>query len=147
MRAPRPSVAVRRRRRRTGFRPSRTRSRTTDEATRVAEEDRPLVAAAARAGGGSREQPADRQRRRSRDRRVCTAWVRFRGRRPADGAAELGAVPAGREAAALSENGGNGNGALTAKDFRTDQEVRWCPGCGDYAILAAMQSFMPELGI
>ena len=37
--------------------------------------------------------------------------------------------------------------ALTAKDFRTDQEVRWCPGCGDYAILAAMQSFMPELGV
>ena len=41
----------------------------------------------------------------------------------------------------------NGNGNLTAKDFRTDQEVRWCPGCGDYAILAALQSFMPELGI
>ncbi len=37
--------------------------------------------------------------------------------------------------------------SLTPKDFRTDQEVRWCPGCGDYAILAAMQSFMPELGI
>jgi 2-oxoglutarate ferredoxin oxidoreductase subunit beta len=36
---------------------------------------------------------------------------------------------------------------LTAKDFKTDQEVRWCPGCGDYAILAAMQSFMPELGV
>ena len=36
---------------------------------------------------------------------------------------------------------------LTAKDFRTDQEVRWCPGCGDYAILAAVQGFMPELGI
>jgi 2-oxoglutarate ferredoxin oxidoreductase subunit beta len=36
---------------------------------------------------------------------------------------------------------------LTAKDFKSDQEVRWCPGCGDYAILAAMQSFMPELGI
>jgi 2-oxoglutarate/2-oxoacid ferredoxin oxidoreductase subunit beta len=42
---------------------------------------------------------------------------------------------------------GNGKLALTAKDFRTDQEVRWCPGCGDYAILAALQSFMPELGI
>jgi len=42
---------------------------------------------------------------------------------------------------------GNGNGKLTAKDFKTDQEVRWCPGCGDYAILAALQSFMPELGI
>ena len=39
------------------------------------------------------------------------------------------------------------NGHLTAKDYRTDQEVRWCPGCGDYAILAAMQAFMPELGI
>jgi 2-oxoglutarate ferredoxin oxidoreductase subunit beta len=36
---------------------------------------------------------------------------------------------------------------LTPKDFKTDQEVRWCPGCGDYAILAAVQSFMPELGI
>src|SRR5215207_11069097 len=36
---------------------------------------------------------------------------------------------------------------LTAKDFKTDQEVRWCPGCGDYAILAAVQGFMPELGI
>jgi 2-oxoglutarate ferredoxin oxidoreductase subunit beta len=35
------------------------------------------------------------------------------------------------------------NGKLAAKDFKTDQEVRWCPGCGDYAILAALQSFMP----
>ena len=35
----------------------------------------------------------------------------------------------------------------SAKDFKTDQEVRWCPGCGDYAILAAVQSFMPELGL
>ena len=36
---------------------------------------------------------------------------------------------------------------LKPKDFKTDQEVRWCPGCGDYAILAAVQGFMPELGI
>jgi 2-oxoglutarate ferredoxin oxidoreductase subunit beta len=35
----------------------------------------------------------------------------------------------------------------TAKDFKTDQEVRWCPGCGDYAILAAVQGFLPELGL
>ena len=35
----------------------------------------------------------------------------------------------------------------TGKDFKTDQEVRWCPGCGDYAILAAVQSFMPTLGL
>ena len=48
----------------------------------------------------------------------------------------------------MSANG-NGDGLvqLTAKDFKSDQEVRWCPGCGDYAILAAVQAFMPELGI
>jgi 2-oxoglutarate ferredoxin oxidoreductase subunit beta len=38
-------------------------------------------------------------------------------------------------------------GTLTKKDFTSDQEVRWCPGCGDYAILSAVQGFMPELGI
>lgn len=37
--------------------------------------------------------------------------------------------------------------ALTAKDFSSDQEVRWCPGCGDYSILAQMQKVMPTLGI
>jgi 2-oxoglutarate ferredoxin oxidoreductase subunit beta len=36
---------------------------------------------------------------------------------------------------------------LTAKDFSTDQEVRWCPGCGDYSILAQVQKLMPTLGI
>jgi 2-oxoglutarate ferredoxin oxidoreductase subunit beta len=46
----------------------------------------------------------------------------------------------------MSENG-NGHLTLTAKDFKSDQEVRWCPGCGDYAILASVQSFMPELGV
>jgi 2-oxoglutarate ferredoxin oxidoreductase subunit beta len=35
----------------------------------------------------------------------------------------------------------------SAKDFKSDQEVRWCPGCGDYAILAAVQGFLPELGL
>jgi 2-oxoglutarate ferredoxin oxidoreductase subunit beta len=35
----------------------------------------------------------------------------------------------------------------SAKEFKSDQEVRWCPGCGDYAILAAVQGFMPELGL
>jgi 2-oxoglutarate ferredoxin oxidoreductase subunit beta len=35
----------------------------------------------------------------------------------------------------------------TKKDFTSDQDVRWCPGCGDYAILAQMQKVMPELGI
>ena len=36
---------------------------------------------------------------------------------------------------------------LTGKDFKSDQEVRWCPGCGDYAILNVIQGFMPELGL
>lgn len=35
---------------------------------------------------------------------------------------------------------------LTKKDFTSDQEVRWCPGCGDYAILAAMQRTLPNIG-
>ena len=35
---------------------------------------------------------------------------------------------------------------LTAKDFASDQEVRWCPGCGDYAILKCLQRTLPELG-
>jgi 2-oxoglutarate ferredoxin oxidoreductase subunit beta len=35
----------------------------------------------------------------------------------------------------------------TAKDFTSDQEVRWCPGCGDYAVLAAVRQFLPTLGI
>ena len=36
---------------------------------------------------------------------------------------------------------------LSRKDFVTDQDVRWCPGCGDYAILAQVQKVMPELGV
>src|ERR1700719_2922899 len=36
---------------------------------------------------------------------------------------------------------------LTKKDFVSNQEVRWCPGCGDYAILNNVQKVMPELGI
>ena len=48
---------------------------------------------------------------------------------------------------------GNGKGAaavelpvLTRKDFVSDQEVRWCPGCGDYSILAQTQKVMPDFG-
>ena len=36
---------------------------------------------------------------------------------------------------------------LTRKDFESDQDVRWCPGCGDYAILAQVQRVLPDLGI
>src|SRR6185437_6554318 len=111
------------------------------ERPQAAEEDQRLDPADARAG------------RRRVGIRPAARWTRGReGRKPPLGAQSgeyhgLDAGAAGRGAAPLSANGGNGNGALTAKDFRTDQEVRWCPGCGDYAILAALQSFMPELGI
>jgi 2-oxoglutarate/2-oxoacid ferredoxin oxidoreductase subunit beta len=51
----------------------------------------------------------------------------------------------------MSENRAKDNGAdplaLTKKDFVSDQETRWCPGCGDYAILATVQQFLPELGV
>jgi 2-oxoglutarate ferredoxin oxidoreductase subunit beta len=51
----------------------------------------------------------------------------------------------------VSASTANGNGSapatLTKVDFQSDQETRWCPGCGDYAVLSAVQQFMPELGI
>ena len=51
----------------------------------------------------------------------------------------------------MTQANGNGNGSgtlgLTKKDFSSDQETRWCPGCGDYAILATVQQFLPELGL
>ena len=51
-----------------------------------------------------------------------------------------------------SKPGSNGNAdaglpTLTKKEFVSDQETRWCPGCGDYAILATVQGLMPELGV
>jgi len=39
------------------------------------------------------------------------------------------------------------NGGLTSKDFASGQEVRWCPGCGDYSILKQMQTVLPQFGI
>ena len=41
----------------------------------------------------------------------------------------------------------NENQVLTKKDFVSDQEVRWCPGCGDYAILSSVQKVFPDLGV
>jgi len=53
----------------------------------------------------------------------------------------------GRDTVDPSGNGGGGVGTMTKKDFTSDQEVRWCPGCGDYAILSTVQGFLPELGV
>ena len=41
----------------------------------------------------------------------------------------------------------NENSVLTKKDFVSNQDVKWCPGCGDYAILAQVQKVFPTLGI
>ena len=57
--------------------------------------------------------------------------------------------PAGPKAPGLPpQTGGDGAPApLTRKDYTSDQDVRWCPGCGDYAILATVQRLMPDLGV
>ncbi|TAK60639.1 MAG: 2-oxoacid:ferredoxin oxidoreductase subunit beta [Bacteroidetes bacterium] len=47
----------------------------------------------------------------------------------------------------IAENKNQAVPKYTAKDFSSDQDVRWCPGCGDYSILAQVQRVMPELGI
>lgn len=41
----------------------------------------------------------------------------------------------------------NSQETLSRKDFETEQEIRWCPGCGDYAILSQIQRYLPELGV
>ncbi|ASU85701.1 2-oxoacid:ferredoxin oxidoreductase subunit beta [Nocardiopsis gilva YIM 90087] len=66
-------------------------------------------------------------------------------------------MPSDKASNAASEQGGwtpkglklvpRGDASYKMKDFKSDQEVRWCPGCGDYAILAAFQGFLPELGV
>ena len=47
----------------------------------------------------------------------------------------------------MNGNGDGGGVKLARKDFQSDQEVRWCPGCGDYGILAAIQFMLPDTGI
>ena len=46
-----------------------------------------------------------------------------------------------------AERGGPVAVELTKKDFTSDQEPRWCPGCGDYAILSTVQGLLPDLGV
>ena len=46
-----------------------------------------------------------------------------------------------------SGDGGPASAGLTRKDFTSDQDVRWCPGCGDYAILATVQRLLPDLDV
>jgi 2-oxoglutarate ferredoxin oxidoreductase subunit beta len=57
------------------------------------------------------------------------------------------AAPIAEAIAASVDAHGPKQTELKAKDLKTDQEVRWCPGCGDYVILNAVQSFLPSLGI
>ncbi|MGO0575317.1 2-oxoacid:ferredoxin oxidoreductase subunit beta [Ornithinimicrobium panacihumi] len=59
------------------------------------------------------------------------------------GMPQLGSIPSGTSGVPTLGDGEQ----LTKKDFTSDQEVRWCPGCGDYAVLAAVQGFLPDLGL
>ncbi len=65
---------------------------------------------------------------------------------PGAGKLPPGAKPPGMPPG-FSDAGGDGAPVLKKKDFETDQDVRWCPGCGDYAILATVQRLLPELGV
>ncbi|MBO6574271.1 MAG: 2-oxoacid:ferredoxin oxidoreductase subunit beta [Rhodothermales bacterium] len=56
-----------------------------------------------------------------------------------------GNLPPGKKAKLPPGMGGDGASVLTRADFTSDQDVRWCPGCGDYAILATVQRLMPEI--
>lgn len=56
-------------------------------------------------------------------------------------------LPALRSGVELVPTLDEGAPAQTGKDFTSDQEVRWCPGCGDYAVLKAVQGFLPDLGL
>lgn len=79
------------------------------------------------------------------------------GSKPAAIPAKPAGVPAARpgrpgngKPVVLPPPGDGGDGAplqLTRKDFMSDQDVRWCPGCGDYAILATLQRLLPEVGV
>jgi 2-oxoglutarate/2-oxoacid ferredoxin oxidoreductase subunit beta len=68
-----------------------------------------------------------------------------------NGSAPVGLTPGGVDLGLPTIGGLHGvptaDAKQTAKDFTSDQEVRWCPGCGDYAVLAAVRSFLPTLGI
>ncbi|MEX0748329.1 MAG: 2-oxoacid:ferredoxin oxidoreductase subunit beta [Rhodothermales bacterium] len=62
--------------------------------------------------------------------------------------AAMPAGPSAKKPGLPPQTGGDGAPApLTRKDFTSDQDVRWCPGCGDYAILATVQRLMPDLGV
>ena len=108
--------------------------------------DEPRPAGAAAAGQVPRRrhrlQPGARpavRRRRARGRVQCRARG---GAGSDDGPADAGARRPGSCAASRCPTY-----RLTRKEFSSDQEVRWCPGCGDYIILAAVQGFLPSLGL
>src|SRR6267143_6666378 len=84
---------------------------------------------------------------------VCSSDLRRRLQPRAWPAARERGDPRGHQPApgepAMSPSGADAKEApkYTKKDFESDQDVRWCPGCGDYAILSAVQKAMPDLGI
>src|SRR6185503_18816369 len=97
-----------------------------------------------RARGGDRQPGRRRRGRRGRPQRHDRACHHRRGRAMSD--TDLG-LPAVRSGIELVPSLEEGTPPQTGKDFTSDQEVRWCPGCGDYAVLKAVQGFLPDLGL
>src|SRR5690606_31128125 len=69
------------------------------------------------------------------------------GRTPSHGGAIVTAIDLGLPTLGGLDGVPTTDAKQTAKDYTSDQEVRWCPGCGDYAVLAAVRQFLPTLGI
>src|SRR5262249_7993443 len=106
-----------------------------------------------RSGAGARD-----QQRATRARVACRVpggcrWLQPRGRHAAGEPGHPRSDQPTRGGEAVSTVTGavgatqGGAPKYTKKDFESDQDVRWCPGCGDYAILSAIQKTMPDLGI
>ena len=97
-------------------------------------------------GAGARAQPRSAVQHRARqvpDRRQARS-ARSPGSRSPPGRSKRRSRRIGSEECVVSDTAVN---LTSKKDWSSDQEVRWCPGCGDYGILQAVQQLMPELGI
>src|SRR5262249_20148061 len=104
------------------------------------------LSARPRAGDESRAaRPAVARRvSRRRDRLQQDPWAAIQGFGDRGG---LQGTREGQGGSGMSAPGAPEATRLTKKDFVSDQDVRWCPGCGDYAILSQVQKVLPELGV
>ena len=108
--------------------------RAVPEGARARDQQRPARA------GAARGVPRGRGGLQPRARPAAADAGDSRSHQPTRGGGAVSTVKGAPEAAPSGPR-------YTKKDFESDQDVRWCPGCGDYAILSAVQKAMPDLGI